>query len=91
MAGSTSHVNCCVYGCASTRKKNPELYYHSFPNEKQQVTIVNDFAETKVINRRQLWEAKLKMGKKMSKAMRVCSLHFKNEDFAHSGKPCFYC
>ena len=27
---------CCVSGCAGNNKRNPELSFHNFPNEKSQ-------------------------------------------------------
>jgi hypothetical protein len=84
MAGRKCNVNCAVYGCTSVRKKNPELSFHSFPKEGEKVNIKNGFGVEEVCNRRQLWEAKLKIGKKVSKSMKICSVHFKKEDFEHA-------
>jgi hypothetical protein len=86
MAGRKCNVNCAVYGCTSVRKKNPELSFHSFPKKGEKVNIKNGFGVEEVCNRRQLWEAKLKIGKKVSKSMKICSVHFKKEDFEHASK-----
>lgn len=77
--------NCCVPGCESTYKKNPDINYHLFPKAGEKISVKNAFGTNELCDRRKLWESKLKMGKKASNYMVVCSLHFKQEDYECSG------
>jgi hypothetical protein len=82
---SNNNQNCCVYACKSVRKKNPDLMYHTFPNLGQNINIKDRFGQLQVQDRRKLWEIKLKMGKKVTQSMKVCSLHFSEDDYEQSG------
>ena len=80
-SSSTSNVNCCVYNCESVAKKNPELSFHRFPKAGVKVQIKDCFGNECLQDRRQSWVVSLKMGKKISDYMTVCSKHFKEDDF----------
>jgi hypothetical protein len=80
-----SNQNCCVYGCRSVRKNNSHLMYHQFPKPEEQVFIIDEFGNSKLSNRKKLWEEKLRLGNKSTKSMAVCSRHFKEDDYTCSG------
>lgn len=55
--------------------------------------IVESIVETKLgnkelVDRRKIWIKALKIGKKVSDHMRVCSLHFSDQDYFHKGGFC---
>lgn len=79
------NTNCCVFGCKSIRKKNPNLTFHLFPKTGDKITINDDFNQPITVDRRQLWETKLRMGQKASNSLSVCSLHFEESDYNQSG------
>lgn len=64
---------CCVYGCNSLARRNSEVRFVTFPKEHE-------------ISRRKQWIHALRMGKKITKSMSVCSLHFKKDDYINAGK-----
>uniref|UniRef100_A0A6P7GB51 Uncharacterized protein LOC114339901 isoform X3 n=1 Tax=Diabrotica virgifera virgifera TaxID=50390 RepID=A0A6P7GB51_DIAVI len=73
---------CCVPGCKSWVKRNPELSFHLFPKPKKSNVIVETKLGSKeLVDRRKVWIQRLKIGKKVSDYMRVCSLHFEATDF----------
>lgn len=81
---------CCVPHCNSWAKKNPEISFHTFPKEG----LSKVFVETKLgikelVDRRKVWIKALKIGKIVSDHMRVCSLHFLENDYFHKGR--FFC
>ena len=81
---SKSKIFCCVFGCNSKACRNPELSFHHFPKAgKVQINHVNKLGQSEMIDRRKFWERILKMGKKVTQSMRVCSLHFVNDDYIH--------
>ncbi|XP_066587815.1 uncharacterized protein [Prorops nasuta] len=82
---SKSKICCSVFNCNSKAKTNPELSFHHFPEAgKIKVKYMNKFGQYELIDRRLLWIRVLKMGKKVTKTMRVCSLHFVAEDYTIS-------
>lgn len=64
---SKSKNNCCVPQCSATYIKNKTISLHKFPTY------------SKVLF--QKWVVKLKIGKRVTQHMKVCSLHFRDEDF----------
>ncbi|XP_051164805.1 uncharacterized protein LOC127283766 [Leptopilina boulardi] len=79
---SKSKIFCCVYKCNSTPVKTPNLSFHYFPKKGQmKINYVNKFGTVELIDKRILWERVLRMGKKVTRSMRVCSLHFVKKDF----------
>jgi THAP domain len=78
---------CCVPHCYSWLKRNPELSFHTFPKPgKSKVLLETKLGNKEIINRKQAWIKQLKIGKKVSNYMRVCSLHFSDSDFLQKGK-----
>ncbi|XP_072389457.1 uncharacterized protein [Diabrotica undecimpunctata] len=73
-----SNYYCCVPQCDSWIKRDSNLSFHSFPKKDKQDRVL--FNGT-LVNKRNLWKHLLKMGKEPSPYMKVCSLHFKNEDY----------
>ncbi|CAI6345317.1 unnamed protein product [Macrosiphum euphorbiae] len=65
---NNSNRFCCVYGCTSLARRNPEIKFATFPKITDAV-------------RRKKWINVLKMGKKVTDSMSVCSLHFKRDDY----------
>lgn len=49
------------------------------------ITVKNKFGKEEKIDRFLAWTRKLKMGKEVSKTMRVCSLHFSDGQFINKG------
>lgn len=66
----------------------PQLAFHQFPpTNNRKVAIENKFGDKEMVNIKLAWEKALKMGKPITKYMRVCSLHFKESHyFPFSGK-----
>jgi len=76
-----------VYGCNSKACKNDTVRFYNFPKKHQSVVkIVNKFNEEELIDRHAAWIKVLKIGKKVTPSMRVCSLHFTPQDFIPSRK-----
>lgn len=88
MAQKTVHnTNCCVYNCHSRKHVNRSIHFHYFPKHNAgYVSLENKFGVQERIDRRKAWEKVLLMGKPVTKNMRVCSLHFKAEDYCTQGK-----
>ncbi|XP_044258736.1 uncharacterized protein LOC123007480 [Tribolium madens] len=80
-----SNENCCVPNCRSVRKENPNIMYHQFPKPEQKIKFINDRGIEEECNRRNLWISKLRIGKPVSTSMKVCSLHFTEDDYEKSG------
>ncbi|KAJ8934960.1 hypothetical protein NQ318_007199 [Aromia moschata] len=58
-----------------------ELFIYFLNKERQQVSLVNKFVQKECIDRHKAWILKLSIGKTVSKFMKVCSLHFAEEDY----------
>ena len=79
---SKSKICCCVYGCTSKANRDSKIRFFHFPRKKSSfVKIVNKFGDEEVIDRLDAWIRALKTGKKITSSMRVCSLHFIEEEF----------
>lgn len=89
---SKHNTNCCVYGCHSRKMFERNIHFHSFPDKNSGilVNIVNAFGNEEKMDKRKAWEKVLLMGKPVTKFMRVCSKHFKNEDYCAKGSVSFY-
>lgn len=61
-------------------KKNPTLSFHRFPNEN----LPGDLG-IRNAKRKQEWIRVLKIGKKVSNRMPVCSKHFTKDDYILPG------
>ncbi|KAK4875999.1 hypothetical protein RN001_012421 [Aquatica leii] len=76
-----SNEYCCVPDCKSHAKKSPDISFHRFPRQETgKVFIKTKLGQTR-IDRRRAWEMLLKMGKRVSSRMVVCSLHFTENDY----------
>ncbi|KAJ8954664.1 hypothetical protein NQ318_011354 [Aromia moschata] len=61
---------------------DPQLTFHIFLEQgKNQVFLINKFGQNERIDRRKAWILKLRIGKPVNKFMKVCSLHFAEEDY----------
>lgn len=67
--------NCCVPQCSNSVVKGKAEHFHKFPENKKL---------------RQAWIHKLKLGRKPSKTMCVCSEHFKSSDYKLSNYGQFF-
>ncbi|KAJ8949285.1 hypothetical protein NQ318_006708, partial [Aromia moschata] len=67
---------CCVPRCLSWIKRDPQLTFHIFLEGKHQARI----------DKRKAWILKLRIRQPVSKFMRVCSLHFAEEDYFYRSK-----
>lgn len=81
---------CSVHNCRSVGKKHPHLRFHIFPKAGESfVQIVNESGEFEKVDRLKAWEMATKIGKRVSRYMKVCSLHFKKDDYILPGKYIF--
>ncbi|XP_051160095.1 uncharacterized protein LOC127280845 [Leptopilina boulardi] len=80
---SKSKIFCSVFGCSSKKCRETSLSFHKFPRAGElKVDFENKFGIKEQIDRRVLWEKQLKMGKKVTNYMTVCSLHFTKDDYS---------
>ncbi|CAH1997631.1 unnamed protein product [Acanthoscelides obtectus] len=84
---SRYNAYCCVYGCESSRTENPNLYFHTFPKENSGIMIktINKLGERGTMDKRKAWEKVLLIGQPALQKMRVCSKHFREEDYIFMG------
>lgn len=81
------NINCCVYNCHSKKGREQHLSFHQFPKRNASyVYITNAFGIKEKVDRRKVWEMKLLIGKPTTVSMKVCSLHFKNDDYILPGR-----
>lgn len=95
---SKSNINCCVFGCKSRASKNDTVRFYNFPRKNENVVLVeNKLNQEEKLDRFDAWVKVLRMGKIVTRTMRVCSLHFTKDDFIPSSKysflylQCFIC
>ena len=80
-------VNCSVSNCNSSAQKHPDIRFYQFPKENASpVMVKNLFGVLEESNKLQCWIKALRIEKKVTPSMRVCSLHFKPEDFFETCK-----
>ena len=80
-------VNCCVVNCNSSAQKNPNIRFYRFPKENASPVMVrNSFGVLEQSNKLQCWIQALRIENKVTSNMKVCSLHFKLEDFFETCK-----
>lgn len=85
-----SRTYCSVFNCSSISFKDLDLRFHLFSKRNECfVDVVNEFGNTEKVDKLQAWIRALKMGKKVSSSMRVCSLHFKKDDYLLPSKYTF--
>ncbi|KAJ8936024.1 hypothetical protein NQ318_007192, partial [Aromia moschata] len=53
---------------------------------KHQVSLINKCGQKERIDRRKAWILKLRIGKPVSKFMKICSIHFAEEDYCYRFK-----
>lgn len=84
----TSNHYCCVPKCNSWAKKDVDnkLTFHLFPPESGQKIYMETKLGKQFIERRKAWIIKLRIGKPVTKFMKVCCLHFKEDDYFIQGK-----
>lgn len=83
---SKSKAYCSVYGCNSKACRDLEVRFHKFlDHKKNYVKIKNLVGIEEKVDRRIEWEKVLRMGKKITSNMRVCSLHFTKDDYFAPG------
>ncbi|KAJ8671937.1 hypothetical protein QAD02_003196 [Eretmocerus hayati] len=76
---------CSVRGCENNNRCNPDHTFHTFPNpqtdpRKRCVYISDYFGNESKVDQLTAWLYALKI-KRHHKGMRVCSRHFKREDY----------
>lgn len=88
---SINNTNCSVYGCHSKKGVNRDIHFHYFPKKQSGITVKirNALGVEQLVDKRKAWEQVLLMGKKVTKSMRVCSKHFKKEDYCAKGMAYF--
>ena len=89
----TKHnTNYCVYKCHVRKQKDRNIHFHYFPKKNSgiMVKIINSFGAEELIDKRKAWEKVLLMGKPVTDSMRVCSTHFKKEDYCARGSSLLY-
>jgi hypothetical protein len=80
----SGRTNCCVFGCNTCRKNEPEACFHLFPRcgvKANYVYIENVLGSKDRVERSKAWESTLLMGKPSSNYMKVCGKHFKRQDY----------
>nr|CAI5827687.1 unnamed protein product [Callosobruchus analis] len=78
---------CCVPQCNSWAKKDTErkLTFHRFPETNTRQVYIETEMGKHLMDQRKAWILKLKIGKQVSKSMKVCSLHFNKDDYFNKG------
>lgn len=80
-----NYDKCIVKGCNSKARDNLNLSFHRFPKANTQlVEVKNSDGVVDKIDRLKAWKIALNMDKVFPR-MRVCSLHFKKEDYILPG------
>ncbi|KAL7296060.1 hypothetical protein TKK_0010614 [Trichogramma kaykai] len=76
---------CCVPGCdSSTRFKTENLSFHSFPKLDRFIFVKTNLGNIKKISARKLWAKRLRLSADVANSWRVCSKHFKADDYLSS-------
>lgn len=84
---NNSNVYCSVYGCYSKYGSEGVKSFHTFPKKGSgRVKIKNKLGSLDSIDRFEAWKKILKMGKKISETMRICSLHFSDCNYINKSK-----
>ncbi|KYN01024.1 hypothetical protein ALC62_08250 [Cyphomyrmex costatus] len=77
---------CSVYDCRSNSNKNLTVRFHNFPKANKHVVYVkNIFGNLEKRDKVKAWMHALKI-RNVTHKTRVCSLHFKREDYIFPGK-----
>lgn len=76
---------CCVPGCSNNTRFVPALSFHNFPAPNKRFVYINDDHGNKIrVDQLTAWKTVLKM-KEIPKKSKVCSMHFKKEDYFFPG------
>lgn len=78
-----SHVYCMVKGCKTFYSTKRNISFHWFPEaNKCKVEVTHNSGFIEIIDKRLSWVKLLDMSNEsMEKKLRVCSKHFRDEDF----------
>lgn len=83
---SKSNQYCCVYGCKSSYKEG-NISLHSFPRPgRRKVQINNELGVVERVDAEAAWKLRLKIYHANTVHLRVCSKHFKKDDYILPGK-----
>lgn len=77
-----------VFGCKPFYSTNENISFHVFPKDNEpKVLWTNKMGIKELADRRRVWAMNLRMGKDalQKTQLRVCSLHFTENDFMPSG------
>lgn len=78
---------CCVDGCYSKACKDFTVRFHSFPKpDFDFVDVSINTGRLEKVCRREVWKRRLRIDKMITENMRVCSLHFKKNDYILPGE-----
>ena len=83
-----SKTYCVVPKCCSKAKREITVRFHCFPktSANDYVSIANRQGVLEMMTRREAWEQRLMLeSHKVSKSSRVCSLHFRRNDYILPG------
>lgn len=81
-----SLVICQVPGCRKKSTENQNITFHRFPTPKTNfIYQINKFGNEEKIDKYDLWKQSLNINI-VTSSTRVCTLHFKREDFLMPGK-----
>lgn len=81
--------NCSVPECKSNARKDLSISLHRFPKPNECVVkITNFFGKVEKVDKLKAWKIAVKINN-ISTKKRVCSLHFKKEDYILPGKCIF--
>lgn len=85
---SSNNSYCCAPQCHSWAKKDSDKHisFHLFPKENARKVYVSTQMGRELMDQRKAWILKLRIGKPVSDTMRVCSLHFQENDYFQKGK-----
>lgn len=84
-AKSKCRAACAVKHCTSRLNKDLDVIFHSFPSVKRIVTQVNGLGNSQKIDQVKAWKKALNI-KSITSSTRICSLHFKKDDYILPGK-----
>ena len=76
-----AYSQCAVKGCSSFQSVKNDVVYHKMPVPNKDLVVVKDYFDNKKqMDHLPAWKHVLKI-KSISSNTRVCSLHFKNDDY----------
>ncbi|XP_046622788.1 uncharacterized protein LOC124306294 [Neodiprion virginianus] len=79
---SKRRIACSVHGCGSSFQKNRELTFHKFPQKNARWVYQKFFfGKMEKVEQLKAWKNALRIDCKINAHMKVCSLHFQQEDY----------